>query len=158
MTKKICILGKLETKFQAPFDDPKWEIWTMNKHSDGALLPRVDKWFDIHTHTDTSTYNHNADIKYEDFPFKECHKLVGGKYFNNTVSYLIAYAILQGATHIALYGMRFTADHERRRKELYNTRQMIFFAKGKGIEVTMPADKLFLLPECWVEEGRDFDQ
>ena len=39
-------------------------------------------------------------------------------------------AILQGATDIALYGMRFTIDHERRRRELENVRQWIFFALG----------------------------
>ena len=41
-------LGKLETNYEAPFDDPSWEIWSMNKHADEQFIPRVDKWFDIH--------------------------------------------------------------------------------------------------------------
>ena len=39
MSKKIAILGKLETKYYAPFDDPEWEIWSMNKHIDEQFIP-----------------------------------------------------------------------------------------------------------------------
>ena len=152
--RKIAILGKLETKYQAPFDDESWEIWSMNKHKDEELIPRVDKWFDIHIKPDKE----DADILRDDFPFEECHALVGGNYFNNITSYLIAYAILQGATEIALYGMRFTIDHERRRDERENVRQWIFFALGRGIKVSIPCDKEYLLPEHILREGMDYDQ
>lgn len=154
MTKKIAILGKLETKYEAPFDDPSWEIWSMNKHADEQFIPRVDKWFDIHINPDKP----DADILRDDFPFEECHKLAGGRYFNNITSYLIAYAILLGVTDLALYGMRFTIDHERRQRERENVRQWIFFAKGKGVNVTIPFDAQYLLPEQVVEEGCDYDQ
>lgn len=158
MSKKICILGKLATKFRAPFEDESWEIWSMNKHEDGALLPRIDVWYDLHKDKEARTYNPNADIKREDFPFEECHKLVGGQFFNNTVSYLIAYAIIKGATDIALYGMRFHRDHERRRGEFHNVRELIFFAKGRGINVTAPADGEVMLAEYIPIGGKDFDQ
>ena len=154
MGKKIAILGKLETKYEAPFDDKSWEIWSMNKHTDEALIPRVDKWFDIHIHPAKK----DADVLRADFPFDECHKLAGGNYFYTVASYLIAYAILQGATEIALYGMRFTMDHDRRKRELYNVRQWIFFALGRGIKVTIPCDKEYLLPEHRLSEGEDYDQ
>ena len=154
MAKKIAILGKLETKYHAPFDDPEWEIWSMNKHDDEELIPRVDKWFDIHIHP----VKKDADVLRKDFPFEECHKLAGGNYFTTISSYLIAYAILQGATDIALYGMRFTIDHERRQRELDNVRQWIFFALGRGIKVTIPYDKEFILPEHIVKDGQDYDQ
>ena len=154
MTKKIVILGKLETKYNAPFDNPEWEIWSMNKHKDEDLIPRVDKWFDIHI----NPIKQNADILRKDFPFEECNKLANGCYFNNITSYMIAYAILQGATDIALYGMRFTIDHERRQRELDNVRQWIFFALGRGINVTIPYDKEYILPEHIVRDGMDYDQ
>ena len=154
MNKKIVILGKLETKYNAPFDDPEWEIWSMNKHIDEDLIPRVDKWFDIHI----NPIKKNADILRKDFPFEECNKLANGCYFNNITSYMIAYAILQGATDIALYGMRFTIDHERRQRELENVRQWIFFAMGRGINVTIPCDKEYLLPEHIIKDGMDYDQ
>lgn len=154
MCKKIAILGKLETKYYAPFDNPEWEIWSMNKHDDEELIPRVDKWFDIHI----NPIKIDADILRKDFPFEECYKLAGGNYFTTISSYLIAYAILQGATDIALYGMRFTIDHERRQRELDNVRQWIFFALGRGINVTIPYDKEFILPEHIVKDGQDYDQ
>lgn len=152
--KKIVILGKLETKYDAPFEDNSYEIWSMNKHKDELLIPRVDKWFDLHLEPKKT----DADILREDFPFEECHNLVGGKYFVTTAAYLIAYAILQGATDIYLYGMRFTIDHERRSRELHNTRELIFFAKGRGINVFIPSDKEYLLPEHITKEGEDYDQ
>lgn len=154
MDKKIAILGKLETKYKAPFDDETWTIWSMNKHVDEEFIPRVDVWFDIHI----KPIKENADVLRDDFPFEECHALAGGNYFNNITSYLIAYAILQGASEIALYGMRFTIDHERRRAELENVRQWIFFALGRGVKVSIPFDKEYVLPEFILKEGQDYDQ
>lgn len=154
MDRKIAILGKLETKYRAPFDDITWEIWSMNKHVDEEFIPRVDKWFDIHINPAKT----DADVLRDSFPFEDCHKLAGGNYFNNITSYLIAYAILLGASEIALYGMRFTIDHERRRAELENVRQWIFFAMGKGIKVSIPYDKDYILPEFVLREGEDYDQ
>lgn len=153
--KKIAILGKLETKYDAPFDDNTWEIWSMNKHKDEELIPRVDKWFDIHIKPEKK----NADVKRKDFPFDLCKELAGGNYFCTVASYLIAYAILRGADVIALYGMRFTDDgNPRRRRELENVREWIFFALGRGIKVLIPSDKEYLMPEHIVKEGEDYDQ
>ena len=154
---KICILGKMNTKYEAPFDDKSWEIWSMNKHNDAKFIPRVDVWFDLHKDKEAFTYNPNADIKKEDFPFEACHQLVDGRYFNNTAAYLIAYAILKGATEIALYGMQFIVDHERRNEEYQNVREMIFFAKGRGVKVTAPADAI-MLRQYIKNEEKDFDQ
>lgn len=139
MTTKVAILGKLPTKMKAPFNDSDWDIWAFNYHSD--KLPRVTKWFDIHAHNP----NPRANITRDNFPFAEVNDMVGGQYFNNSVSYLIAYAILQGYKEIALYGMRFFAEHETRRNgEYQNVRELIFFAKGRGVKITAPADEIML--------------
>ena len=137
MSRKVAILGKLPTKNNAPFGNTEWDIWAFNYHND--TIPRVTKWFDIHAHKP----NPNAQITRANFPFEEVEKLVGGQYFNNSVSYLIAYAILQGYEEIALYGMRFDAAHEARRDgEYQNVRELVFFARGRGIKVTAPADTI----------------
>ncbi len=154
MAKKIAILGKLETKYSAPWDDLEYEIWSMNKHIDEAMLPRIDKWFDLHE----NPVKKDADFLKENFPFDACHELVHGRRYCTTAAYLIAYAILCGATTIALYGMRFDPDHERRARELANVRQLIFFAWGRGIEVLIPEDYKALIPEHITDEGQDFDQ
>jgi hypothetical protein len=153
--KKLAILGKLPTKLNAPFDDADYDIWSMNLHSDTALIPRVDKWFDIHKKPE----NVNADVLRKDFPFEKCHNLVGGNYFNNSVSYMIAYAILQEYKHIELYGMRFSCDHERRHSEYYNVRELVFFARGKGTTVTAPVDEILLqdFTDYSNIDGKDFD-
>lgn len=153
--KKIAILGKLKTKFNAPFDDDSWEIWSMNLHGDAKFIPRVDKWFDIHK----KPGNINADVLRKDFDFDACRQLVGGNYFNNSVSFMIAFAILEGATHINLYGMRFECDHERRHGEYYNVRELVFFARGRGIIVEAPFDEVLLKDfDIYSEDDwRDFD-
>ena len=138
MNKKVAILGKLPTKFKAPYNDPEWDIWTMNYHAEQPT--KVDLWFDIHANNP----NPQADITRANYPFEEAEKLVGGQYFNNSVSYMIAYAILKGYKEIALYGMRFQSDNESRRGEYYNCRELIFFAKGKGVKVTAPVDGVML--------------
>ena len=137
--KKLAILGKLETKFKAPFDNPDFDIWGFNYHK--IMPPRYTLWFDLHA----KNPNPIADITRKNFPFDKCAKLLGGNYFNNTVSYLIAYAILKGYKEIYLYGMRFVDDGERRKREFQNVRELIFFAKGKGLIIKAPADEILMV-------------
>ena len=139
MNKKVAILGKLHTKFKAPFDDKTWDIWGFNWHK--IMPPRYTLWFDIHARG----ANPIADITRDNFPFKEVEDLVGGQYFNNSVSYLMAYAILKGYKEISLYGVQFLQDRDTRRDKQYqNARELIMFAKGRGIKVTAPFDKTML--------------
>lgn len=137
---KVVILGKLPTKFDAPFDDESFDIWAFNKHADEEKIKRVGVWFDIHENPDKL----DADILRKDFPIEKVEELVSGKYFNNSVSYLIAYAILQGYKEIYLFGMKFNTDSERRKKEYENVRELIFFAKGRGLKVYAPSDEIML--------------
>lgn len=133
---KLAILGKLQTKFKAPFDNPEYDIWAFNIHQDSEKLKRIDLWADIHARG----ANPNAVLTRANFPFKEVENMLGGNYFNNSASYLIAYAILKGYTTIELYGMRFNSLEEKRRKEYNNVRELIFYAKGKGIKISAPYD------------------
>ena len=156
MGKHITILGKLHTKFLADFEDLNNEIWSMNLHDDEYLIPRVDKWFDLHEIPEKQNAGY---VKYN-FPFEECHQMVHGRRFCTTAAYLIAFAVLQDATKISLFGMRFTNDgNPRRQRELHNVREMIFFCMGKGIEIEIcEDDKDYLFPEHIPEDGVDFDQ
>lgn len=144
MNNRLAILGKCSTKYDAPFNDKTFDIWSYNIHKDADRLPRVDVWFDLHTNV---MPNPKANVFRKDFPIRECEELVGGKYFNNTLSYLIAYAILKGYQEIWLYGTRFVNDQESRGREFNNVRELIFFARGKGIKVYAPSDKHIILKE-----------
>ena len=139
MNNKVAILGKLPSKYFAPFEDMSYDIWTCNYNE---VLARVDHIFDIHSHG----ANPNATITRSNYPFKEVEQLVGGQYFNNTFSYMIAFAVLLQYKEIELYGVRLYDDHEIREHQRQNVRELIFFARGRGIKVTAPAD------ECLLEE------
>lgn len=133
---KLAILGKLPTKFKAPFDNLDYDIWAFNIHKDEGRIKRVDLWADIHS----KGINPKATLTRDNFPFDECVELLGGNYFNNTASYLIAYAILKGYKKIELFGMRFNGADEKRKNEYANVRELIFFARGKGIDISAPYD------------------
>lgn len=154
--KEYCIIGKLETKFLAPFENKDITIISMNSHYDECMLPRVDLWFDIHE----EPTRENADYTKDNFPFEECHKLVNGRRFCSTMAYMIAWCILQGATKISLYGSKFSDDgNPRRQRELHNVREMLFFCMGKNIEIEICEDDVeYLFPEHIPDEGADFDQ
>lgn len=139
MNTKVAILGKLVSKYNAPFEDMSYDIWTCNYNEP---LPRVDQIFDIHSHG----ANPKATITRLNYPFKEAETLVSGNYYNNTFSYMIAFAVLLQYKEIELYGVRLYDDHEIRKYQRQNVRELIFFARGRGIKVTAPAD------ECLLEE------
>lgn len=139
MNNKVAILGKLPSKYNAPFEDMSYDIWTCNYNE---VLARVDHIFDIHSHG----ANPKATINRSNYPFRDVEKLVGGQYFNNTFSYMIAFAVLLQYKEIELYGVRLYDDHEKREHQRQNVRELIFFARGRGIKVTAPAD------ECLLEE------
>ena len=138
MNTKVAILGKLVSKFNAPFDDISWDIWTLNYHE--VEPPRVDLWFDLHSHG----ANPKAQITRANYPFKEAETLVSGNYYNNTFSYMIAYAILKDYKEIAIYGCRFIHDQEQRALQRQSCRELVMFARGRGIKVTAPADECLL--------------
>ena len=51
--KKVAIVGFADTRNQAPYNDPTFEIWGLNDlHSH---IPRYDRWFDIHTRENIDT-------------------------------------------------------------------------------------------------------
>lgn len=45
--KKLAIVGFADTKTEAPFDNPEFEIWGLNDLHNS--IPRYDRWFDTHT-------------------------------------------------------------------------------------------------------------
>ena len=133
---KVAILGKLPSKFKAPFDDEEFQIYGCNVHQDMEKIPRYDVWFDIHSNPSTYT---NIDksklILRTQYPLADAINLVGGCFFNNSISYMIAYAILQGASVIHLYGVALQNGEEIRTKQLQNVRELLMFARGKGIDI-----------------------
>lgn len=139
---KVAILGKLPSKYQAPFADTTWQIWGCNVHKDFSNIPRFDLWFDLHANPPSYDIDKDKLITSDLYPLNEAIELLGGCYFNNSISYMIAYAILQGAEEIGLWGVRLDTGEEIRTKQLNNVRELLFFAKGRGIKVYSYEDNI----------------
>lgn len=87
-----------------------------------------------------------APFKYEEiplseaFPLEECVEKLGTPYMLNTISYMIAYAILKGAKEIHLYGVNQASSSEYF-YEKASVEYMLGIANGMGIKITINGDK-----------------
>lgn len=154
--KKIAIVcGAPTSEHLAPFDDESWEIWVLgnrlNKH-EGRRITRV---FEIHDdlseHGDPVKYaqwvvdhgypmvvGEGFPVKAENvtvFPFAESRKLFGSTYLTSSSAYMVSYAILEGATHIGVYGVDMAVDDNEYFWQRPCMEAWIGFAKGRGIDV-----------------------
>lgn len=171
---KVAIVGGCpSTQDNAPYDDPEWEIWVHGNQYDRHADRRVSRIFEIHD--DLS--EHGYPLEYatplvetqismvvgEKFPltadnvdvfsFQAANALMGGEHLTSTPAYMMAQAILDGATDIAIYGVDMAVDdHEYfyQRPAMY---AWIAFAKARGINVTI-AEGSSLFNDIHVE-GRD---
>lgn len=83
-----------------------------------------------------------APYKYEEiplsrtFPIRECVAKFGYPYFSNTICYMIAYALLNGAKEIEFYGVNQAGSHEYA-EEKAGVEYWIGVAVGMGVKVTV---------------------
>ena len=85
-----------------------------------------------------------APFQYEEiplsmpFPLEKCAKEfgMGAMYFSNTIAYMIAFALLNGAKDIALYGVNQAGAHEYA-EERGAVEFWIGIAVGRGVNVTI---------------------
>lgn len=170
---KVAIVGGSPlTRDLAPYGDPEYQIWVLGNQIDRYHGKRADLVFEIHENLS----EHGDPEKYLEFvkaygspmvvsetypewgevyPYDEANGLLGGEYLTSSPAYMMAYAILKGATHISIYGVEMSVDdHEyfRQRPAMY---AWIAYAKGIGIKVHIPEQSgLFKEGYC---EGRDWN-
>lgn len=177
---KVAIVGGApSSEMLAPFDDESWEVWVLGNRA--QKYKRMSRVFEVHDnlqeHGDVTTYknyilelskkhqiivgekffddiepiNHNWVI----FDYEAAEKLFGSLYFTSSGAYMMAYAILQGATEIGIYGI----DHSINDHEYFWQRPCmeawIGFAKGRGIKVTIP--EVSHIGKSKYIEGRDWN-
>lgn len=80
----------------------------------------------------------------ESFPLERCYKEFGSPYFSNTISYMIAYALLEGAKEIELFGVNQASSSEYF-YEKAGVEYWLGIAVGRGVKVTINGDKSELL-------------
>ena len=78
------------------------------------------------------------------FPLKKCVERFGLAYFSNTICYMIAYALMNGAKEISLYGINQASS-----SEYFHERDAVSYwlgiANGMNVKVTLNGDKSELL-------------
>ena len=158
--RKIAILGGCQTIRCAPWHDPTWELWA---HASCRMhcWREPDLLFDLHPPElwksptlkwwDTSYYrwlqqNHipiymqqrypdvPASLKY---PFDTMITEFPRGYMANTVAYMIALALMEGVTHIGIFGADYSgaAEYFRQRG---SCEYWLGVAEGRGVQVLLP--------------------
>lgn len=170
---KVAIVGGAPTSdYLAPFDDPEWQIWVLGNQMDRHLNRKVDRIFEVHDNLSEHDPNYpqwlvdlNIPLTVSDkFPVEADHvevypkqaaiKIMGDGYFSSSPAYMMAYAILSGATHIGIYGVDMSVnDHEyfKQRPAMY---AWMAYARAKGIEITIPKESS--LCNDTYDEGTDW--
>ena len=158
MKKKIAIVGYTPSRVQAPYDDPEWEIWGLNTLYEFDDVPRYDRWFEIHSYGwspsrdkkikkvreafksgNTPLYMQEVDPDIPNsrrYPVEKAREMFGD-YFTNSVSYMIALAIMEGAEEIGIYGIDMATDSEFGYQKP-SCEYFIGIARGRGIKVHIP--------------------
>jgi hypothetical protein len=155
--RKIAIIGKSPSSIhQAPYGDESWEIWTLFDMNLRQEVPRFTRHFELHPLDwyrnkddgyydwlcgvrDVPVYLQRLDQKIPAGVLYPKDEIVErfGRYFTNTISWMIALAIHEGAAEIGLWGVDM-AQHTEYEKQRPSCEYFIGLAVGAGIEVHVP--------------------
>ena len=179
--RKIAIVGTAEPHWRAaPYHDESWEIWTcggifataprtdrhIEIHSiedtckgwgqqspEQELAQRKVYWDWINQQGSTAMVQSvgpeapNATA----FPLDAVLERFAEGYFTNTISYMIALALVEGCEELALYGvdMALTGDPDIEESNEYGLQRpscefYLGIAVGAGVKVHMPAETTLL--------------
>lgn len=163
---KVALLGTApSSRNLAPFNDLSWKIWACSP-GNMNVLPRVDAWFEIHTNLMWPEHKHYGEpyvewLKKQKFPIymqdqslvphaipfpkDELVKEFGRSFFTSSFAWMMAMAIKQGATEIALYGIDMASRDEYilQRPGFYFFQHM---AETRGIKVSAPNESDIMMP------------
>jgi hypothetical protein len=155
---KVALIGTApSSRMLAPFNDPSWKIWACSPGNQN-VFPRVDVWFELHSNLlwpQHEAYGkpyiewlnkQTFPVFMQDqkqvpratvFPKNEMVAIFGDSFFTSSFAWMMAYAMSQGATEIALYGIDMAS-----RDEYIRQRPGFFFfrylAEQRGIKVSAP--------------------
>lgn len=165
---KAAILGTVpSSKHLAPFNDPEWEIWVCSPGNRGGAIPRVTKWFELHGVMDlkgaeNASWNteYFAWLREQSFPvfMQEPNDLVpqsipfpikpwlaefgkkGRAAATSSISLMIGFAIMSGATEIGIFGVDMAATEEAYTLQKSGCAYMLLEAQERGIKVSVPLE------------------
>jgi len=161
---KVAIVGFAEGhRAEAPFDDPSFEVWGLNRL--WTVQPgRFDRWFEIHDvrkfyeqdpqHREWMRqfkgpiYLRPQDVGVYDIPTGvpyPIEPILAGfpRYFTNSISYMMALAIVMGFKEMHLYGVDMAQDGVIVQTSEYRAQRpscelFLGIAIGQGIKIYLP--------------------
>lgn len=162
--RKIAIVGTApSSRDLAPYGDPNWEIWGISPFN-YDLMKRWDMWFELH---DDKLYKEQgmdpgfwqwmqqqekpiylqkvhkdipASVKFpKDKLLKEFSMAADRNFFQSSISWMIAFAIMEGAEEIGVWGVDMARDTEYA-EEKPSCTYFLGIAEGRGIKVTLPVE------------------
>jgi hypothetical protein len=163
---KVALIGTApSSRDLAPYDDMSWRIWACSPGNMNCCK-RVDLWFELHANLmwkenehygkpylewlNKQTFpvymqNNNLVPRAMVFPWYEMVQEFGRDFFTSSFSWMMALAIVQGATEIALYGIDMASRDEyiRQRPGFYYFKRR---AEERGIKVTAPHESDIMQP------------
>lgn len=151
---RVAIVGGAPSALD-PFADTTCETWVHGNQLSRHKGKRISRIFEIHD--DLSEHppgyaawlvDHHIPMivgrkfplsgeNISPFPYEQANALMG-EHLTSTPAYMMALAILEGATYVAIYNVEMSVDdHEYfyQRPSMY---AWIAYAKAKGIEVYIP--------------------
>lgn len=166
LRKAVAIVGAGHGRQWAPYDDPEWEVWSLNAVActDRFGRLRADRWFEMHERKAQSENDMKwigrchfplylppvwADAELDAAPHGEAPFAVRyplekveeryGSYFCCSFAYMMALALLDGFQHIGLYGCELAYGTERERTlEYANVSWWAGLAEGLGVGIHLP--------------------
>lgn len=159
---KVAIMGFSQSSMSlAPFEDETYEIWGINQLD--RFIPRADRWFDMHDKWNENLVEgtdylgflqrFNGPIYMTQrvrnipnsvcYPIEDAIAVTGLDYFQSTIGYMIALAIRDDFTTIALYGVDLVCgeewDYQKPNAEFW-----LGYALGKGLNIILPEQSALL--------------
>ena len=154
--RKIIIIGKGDSWKLAPEGGETWGVNDLCFRREVTLIFQMHEWDASDLTRDILAYSKRKNIpviSLTNFPLDKMHT----DYFTNSISYMIAYAIFVGATHIDMYGcVMATKDEYAFQKP--NIEYWIGYASGKGIKVTVFGNTNLLKSEDGKVYGYNINQ
>lgn len=153
--KKIAIIGFTPTRDEAPWADPTFEKWACNNlHLHLRPDQPWDRLYDLHDYkTISSDKAHEAFLRTCDKPvfvwqprpewpasveFPKQDVLDSfGNYFTNSISWMVAHAILEGVTELHIYGVDLAQGTEYANQRP-SCEHMLGVAQGRGVKIFIP--------------------
>ncbi len=157
----LAIIGLAPRTMRLASTDSNIDKWTMNRGV--CEVPQADVIFELHPFGELSEAHlislneKNVPIFMHDkhpeverslrFPIEDIAKNFG-PWFQSSISYLIAFAIMLGYKKLSLYGIDMESNHYYRNQKP-NVMYYIGLATGAGMRVYIPEEAELMKPELY---------